>query len=524
MAPLGSQLQSRDQQPLELRSFYKSLSKQQIRHLKALVEETDFRYDIVANLPLELVPLVFQHLDLYQSFRCRRVSQRWNDQLSADSVVKALLQPWASTDNIKLRIPDGLPSKSVLNIQAEHQDAFRTGKPFSSVRIPHVFNVLGANTQQYDGSGGGLLAWVDRNDGCDRIPLYDLETSHVRYFVAPERESIYEIALSSTLLAAITTSARCYIWAHGTSRPPFALRLPSHCNNVYHLTEASLALVQSHPNLVEPLIYQHSQVIIWRLQYFTPGQRCELPLQAAVSQFTARLASGTSVMCAHDITIDRTQQHIFLSESIVDRAKHTNNFRFVHYDIEGKVLSENYLECPYSENNTWIIHESNTTKTEKFVELWISAQNEQQNGVSETAVTYVKYFMDRRALHSTKQKSLLHGHPWPEGVGNLMEVGLWKGIGYFEEPACDTDVQSARQLRVMDFQRGTCFEIRSATSLLQKDDEVVTYLGDEIFLIIVLLDHFLVYCFDRYRSMAGGETILRGKAGACTTAATQGGT
>lgn len=38
----------------DMKSLYKSLSKQQIWELKALINETEFRFDIVANLPTEV--------------------------------------------------------------------------------------------------------------------------------------------------------------------------------------------------------------------------------------------------------------------------------------------------------------------------------------------------------------------------------------------------------------------------------------------------------------------------------------
>ena len=496
---------------VDLLDFYRRLSKQQIRDLKALLETIDFRYDIIADLPTELVSLVFQHLDLYQSYQCRRVSRRWHEQLSSEQVVKALLHSWTATENHPLRVPCGYPSHSVLDAQAEHHDAFRTGKPFSFVHIPRGRDLSADAGLFKHAYSNGLLAWVEKSEGCDRICLYELETSAVSHFMPPERENIDEIMLSGKLLVATTASARCYIWSHQTSGLPYSLRLPSRCQNNFYLSDSSLVLHQIQFGSMAPFTNWHSEIIIWKRRDASVGESCETTPRGEVFKFPTLSPSDTSFPSWHDITLDKEQQNIILTECMVNKDKRNNIFRIRHFSISGELLFEGSLERPYSRGITWNVHESSSKHKQRFFEIWMVTKDRQVGPEmlreKKTAITHLRYSMDRRVIQLMEQKTMPYNHFLP--AGQMQKMFPWKGFGYFEQPRWTTDEKLDYQLRVMDYRKGTCVEAHIDAH--RCDDSTIMFLGDEIFLIRMTSSHFVVLCFDKHRPMAG-QTILRGPA------------
>lgn len=499
----------------DMRALYDSLSKQQIRELKSLIESTEFRFDIVTNLPVELIPLVFQHLELYQLFQCRRVSRRWLELLGADEVVKPMLQPWIATEDVKLRIPEGSSSKSVLDIYAEHQDAFQTGNAFGRFQMPHGQTVPLDVALFRHAYSDGLLAWVSLTDGSDVIHLHDLESGDDRSFMPPERDEIDEIVVSQTLLVAMMTSARCYIWAHRTLRPPFVLRTPSRCRNVFHLSKASFILIHIQPNSSEALAYQSIPVITWKLRDTWQRQPLEQPPQATVSQFSIRILSGFSVMGWHDVYVERQEQNIVLLESTVVKKNRTHTFRVLHLTFEGKVLFEESLDCPFARSVSWNAHENHPLQKERFFDVWVvtcnrayyDSQNHYRPDLQETGITHLRYYLDRKVFRVLDRKKLPHSHKMPSGA--MMEILPWKGIAYFEEPRDYAAEELQYYLRVMDFREETCVEARyvapqgfgGSGSL----DRARLFFGDEVFLVKITSTDLIVWCFDKHLRMAGED-------------------
>ncbi|KAL8797864.1 MAG: hypothetical protein Q9195_000216 [Heterodermia aff. obscurata] len=501
----------------DIRALYESLSKQQIRELKSLIKSTDFRFDIVANLPVELISLIFQYLELYQLFQCRRVSRQWLGLLGADEVVKPILQPWIATEDVRLRIPEGLSSKSILNIYAEHQDAFQTGNAFGRFQMPHRprhGQIFPQNLAFFSHAySDGLLAWVSLTGGSDMIYLRALESGDELTFMPPERDEIYNIVLSQTLLVAMTTSARYYIWAHRTMRPPFVLRTPSRCQNVFHLSKSSFILMRIQPNSSEALAYQSVPVITWKLRDSWQNQPPEQPPQAIVSQFSIRILSGFS---RHDVYVDRREQHIVYLESTVVKEKRTHTLRVLHLSFGGKTLFEESLDCSFAEIVSAKAHENHPLQNETFFDVWVvthdhvhhDPQKHDRHGLQETGVTHLRYNLDRKVFRILDRKKLSHSHQMSSG--SMMKIFPWKGIAYFEEPSGDHAAEEFQyRLRVMNFREETCVEARyvapqefgSSGSL----DKARLFFGDEVFLIKITSTDLIVWCFDKHLRMAGED-------------------
>ena len=124
-----------------------------------------------------------------------------------------------------------------------------------------------------------------------------------------------------------------------------------------------------------------------------------------------------------------------------------------------------------------------------------------------TAITHLRYSMERRVIQLMEQKTMPYNHFLP--AGQMQKMFPWKGFGYFEQPRWTTDEKLDYQLRVMDYRKGTCVEAHIDAH--RCDDSTIMFLGDEIFLIRMTSSHFVVLCFDKHRPMAG-QTILRGPA------------
>ena len=500
-------LRLEDQRQLDIRSLYDTLSKQQKRDLKALIESTEFRFDIVANLPNELVPLIFQHLELFQTFQSRRVSRRWHELLCADEVVKPLLRPWTSTEDIKLRAPYPLrSSKLVLDMYAEHQDAFQTGNAFSRIQIPHgqhIFDNIAMFTHAYS---NGLLAWVGELGQSDVIYLRDLESGLERTFMPTEREDIDEIELSETLLVATTASSRCYIWAHDTLRPPYSLRVPSLCpENIFRVSKTSLALLQvrQSASLVP--------VILWKLRDSWQDQPIDRPPQAAVSHFSTQTETGHYWQ---DLYIDRTEMHLIALNSMFNETKRSHKFNITHLSAEGKSLFKGSIACHFSENVTWTIHENSPIHNHRFLDIWMVARinNSDLLDIKETGITHLRYFLDKKTLHFLEQTTLSHSHVLP-GEKMMGAFFPWKGIAYFEEPRSHAGSELLYHSRVMDSREETCSEARmfrpTPCGRSGSCERAIMFLGDEIFLIKLTSTEFVVWCFDKHLHMAGEDQIFR---------------
>ena len=511
--------------PGDMGAFYDSLSKQQIRELKVLIESTEFRFDIVASLPIELIPLVFQQLELYQLFQCRRVSRRWRELLGAEEVVKPMLQPWIATEEIKLRIPEGLSSKSVLNIYAEHQDAFQTGNAFGRFKRQHGLSSYRPNFFRFRYAySDGMLAWLSLTGGSHVICLRDLESGDERTFMPPERDDIDEVVLSQTLLVAMTTSARCYIWAHQTPRPPFVLRIPSHCQNVFHLSKASFILIHVQLSPSEALAHQSISVITWKLRDCWRLQPPEQPPRAIVSQFSIRTLLSSSVMARYDVYIDRQEQHIVFLESTVVNEKCTHTFKVLHFSFEGKTLFEESLDYPFARSLncptfarsvSLKAHENHPLQKERFFDIWVMTyglayhdpQNNKQMDLQETSITYLQYYLDRKVIRVLDRKQLPHSHR--VAPGSRLEILPWKGIVYLEEARGHFADGLQYHLKVMNFREETCVEARYAAQ--QGSDGSISldrawqFFGDEVFIVKITSTDLIVWCFDKHLRMAGED-------------------
>ncbi|KAL8804966.1 MAG: hypothetical protein Q9182_002276 [Xanthomendoza sp. 2 TL-2023] len=252
-------LRTVDDRDTFITNFLASLPKSHVREIVEHVGSIDFHFDIIANLPLEILSLIFQRLQIYQAFQLRRVSRQWLQTLSAPDFIEALLRAWFATEIVKLRIPPDLPVEAALAIKAEHVDAFRTAKPFSMVK--HKWDVdikhrHGRNVVYHD----GRVAWIDRSLYMPYV--MNLELGHEISYTNPNRERCTLICLSSNILAATTVSGKCYAWGLSNPSAPSSIQLIS--AQVKHLSACGKSIVLVHREYMVSI-----SITIWNLEHGT---------------------------------------------------------------------------------------------------------------------------------------------------------------------------------------------------------------------------------------------------------------
>lgn len=191
------------EQQAELAELTKSLSFSHARRVTQLLHSDNFRYDIVGRLPPELYQHIFQHLPLYQIFKCRRVSRRWQEILSSDRVTKQGLGQWCPADHASSDVP--------LTEVARRVDAYQQGKPFSMM----IFKDIKYNSQEkyttHVSYADAILAWIGCEDSRS-VEILDIRSEHRKHLFTPNRDELFQIANSSTIAAVLSKSAKCYIW------------------------------------------------------------------------------------------------------------------------------------------------------------------------------------------------------------------------------------------------------------------------------------------------------------------------
>ena len=144
--------------------MFVSLSPHELRQFRSWIDQVDFRYDVLGNLPVEILEQILGYLPLYQCFRMRQVSKEWHRMLSATQTVEHLLRSWYPGDQANYEVPDGLTASDVLSSRAEHVDAYRTGRAFSvasrSWKVDYRDKTMTSVAYSH-----GVVAWTDGTKG-----------------------------------------------------------------------------------------------------------------------------------------------------------------------------------------------------------------------------------------------------------------------------------------------------------------------------------------------------------------------
>ncbi|KAL8812242.1 MAG: hypothetical protein Q9200_001183 [Gallowayella weberi] len=307
-------------------SFLASIPKNHVREIVAHAASIDFHFDIIGNLPIEILSLVFQNLEIYQAFQLRRVSRQWLNTLSAPDFIEALLLPWFATETVKLRIPPNLPIEAALAVKAEHVDAFRTGNPFSMVK-----HKWGGSMRRYDLRHviyhDGRVAWIDQAFHSPRV--MDLELGHEISYTNPNRERSTLICLSSDILVSTTASGKCYAWALSNPSDPSSIQLLS--AQVEHLSASGKSIVLIH---LEDTVFGSISITTWSLEHGT------------TKSFNVKLQANLQP-CSHHYVVHITPDWLLLLET-----GPLDQVFFSRYTLNGKLIAKEASGHVYG--NFWL--------------------------------------------------------------------------------------------------------------------------------------------------------------------------
>ena len=398
-------------------------------------------------------------------------------------------------------IPRETSPKLALDLIAEHQDALRVGRAFSTMTMTINSEVV---IRGYVSYSGGYLAWWENGESGPSIAVHNLRSGKRSRRVMPSRETIDHLAVSTTLLAAASFRARCYIWAHSSDDRPCSVRLPSGRIASVRVSSNTVILHLHALNDSGTESYQDSFVII----------RCsgETQCKTSLSQSHDKpLSAKTSEIFVNNLDRGLTPQFVIDSTGtnviIVCRLRGTKDAGLFlsHHDLAGKLVFEGPI--PGLRNgtlgdSTLNVIESSNTKSEIFFNIWsLSKLSKNIGGNRWDALEYTHavYYPSRKTIKIQCQ-SLLDD----ETKSMYNEPALWwKGILYSYCKIAFLD--SRMEARILDLERriegyrdSPIFPLADRSS-----GEASQILGDEIF-IVQLCDRFAhVWCFDKSVKMIG---------------------
>jgi len=274
--------------------------------------QLDFHYDIIGKIPLEIVPMVFQHLPIYQCFQARRVSRCWLERLLSRQILEAHLHQWYREDELK--------NHNIANM-AEKLDAYQHISPFSmairDLRCHSADDHLSTVTY-----GDGMLAWIDGNE-FTKGKLQRLRGGVPSNFSSPEGTKLKRIAVSGFMIAAVDESSKCHVWD---------LRLPSQPLVNSFQVNPTHSRVQEIRIAKQTLVIRTSEHKIISIHLGSPITTYEFssPRDSCYRR------------CYRRIMLDHSGQHI----SLFSLDRKSGQMNHTQHDLQGNLECGNSLMCP----------------------------------------------------------------------------------------------------------------------------------------------------------------------------------
>ncbi|KAH7088466.1 hypothetical protein FB567DRAFT_339254 [Paraphoma chrysanthemicola] len=173
------------------------------RTLHGLTAARTFQFDIIGNLPVELVASVFAYLTPATPYHLQCVSRTWHRAMRSPDLLKRSLKPWISTAEIQ-------GNKYSFYLQkAKHVQAFRRGEPVKAFNVtlddPHGYIILVEDR----------LIWscLSRHNGqCRAVYLFDINSWRLQKFNGDARETLRRLVASNQLIGFATNNNTVYVW------------------------------------------------------------------------------------------------------------------------------------------------------------------------------------------------------------------------------------------------------------------------------------------------------------------------
>lgn len=470
-----------------LNGLVDNLTHDQIRELRNAIGGVDLCYDIVAYLPLELSQMILQHLPLYQCFQARRVSRKWKDIISSPSTIDSILHDWYPTTDTRLCIPDGLSAESAAFLKAEHVDAFKTGRPFSMMTHDlHGFND-GLDAEKF-AYADGMLAWVDL-DYNSAIKVLDLRSGIEGDFMTDNRCTVMHVAMSSSILAGLSSSARCYIWDLSTL-DQISLQLPSANFEDLTVSGTTLALASLKARNAPRL-----EVVTWDLRNRT-----------AQSFFFSLSSKYPENFCLWRMTIDPQGESVIFFETTY----HDNNSNlpdhlyFTRTDLKGNVLVRGSLGlgcvADAISHNVASFFDIDGSGTPWVYSGFLQAPLHTREA---QGVLHISFNFEKNRFETGKYKL----NESPERIDWTRRFLSWKNVAYSFTTPYDFryGVFDLRGSRLRGIAMAPRVVLPESWKIAESNWGLISgglLLGDEIFLVHVLPSGFYAWCFDKNVRMA----------------------
>lgn len=491
-----------------IQSLLRSLPRTHLRELADHAASLDFRFDIIGNLPIEILCLVFMNLDIYQAFQLRRVSKRWLAALSAPQIVESMLCPWFSLGPVDLRMPPNVSEEESLAIKAEHVDAFKTGNPFSMVQGEWKIEDP-ANDRVFD-YGYGRIAWFEA--ASTRLHVRNLESGQNTVYTPSSREKLQIVRLSSDIVAALTASGKCYVWEHATG-VSHKIRLPSAWFSALAVSGKSLAIAHAAE------IPREKYITTWTLSNLRTRS---FPIEPYGRPQPEANGDPVTLMMTNDSVI------------IIQRDMGPpDEYFFTRYTLEGEVIAHGssglksrtfrsgFLHIsmyPQNQATSIAVAELDRTKVRDEHDKDIRALRQTLNGETCGFIEVIYDLLnDRLDLTGGAWKpSKFYGNIGIEKRAEIWQM-FWKTTSFqiyqnneeiFSWTSADVLTGTTSEVCMYKLER----DIRYREG---KDDIVqdhrgrwfqhmpVRVIGDEIYMVRIYVDGFTAFCFDKNITMAG---------------------
>ncbi|KAJ5987726.1 hypothetical protein N7481_002936 [Penicillium waksmanii] len=179
-----------------------SLTHHEIRRVKARFQNEHFPFDIVGNLPIEVVTLIFKNLPLTEMLRLQRVSSTWKALLSSRDLQSAVL------------LTRELTCENTQDTVAfiKKRNRIEQGKFVSEIAFtpPHKGAPQWCMAADYS---EGHFAWIDNTKFT--LNVLNLWTGQLSQFVTEDRQTFSDTKVSNAMVVALARRT-CHVWNLGT--------------------------------------------------------------------------------------------------------------------------------------------------------------------------------------------------------------------------------------------------------------------------------------------------------------------
>lgn len=456
-------------------------------------DEVDLHYDIVAKVPLEITEMILQYLPICQVFRAQRVSRRWREILASPRMVTNLLRSWYPDSDTPSNVPDELSAKTAISLNAEHVDAYKSGRAFI-LKVSAFRDFTDGLNCDIIAYADGLVAWTDAAECCICRSL-DLKSGNTLSFITEDRSPIRHLALSSSMIAAMSTSGKCYLWTFQEQKS-MSLRMPSARVKKVMLSKNSL-VVAFYPRLTEDGALV--EIITWTLN----SQR--------TYSFSLSLNGNDLNSLETKLLLDEKGESVILLERSLDGC--IEYIRFTRANLTGVIRAQGVAEAPLSNSHEDVTRTTILAQSNQFATLW-AFLGEFGNDEGSLEFVRVRYDFDRDRLDFDTRLIKGFGRSDP-----MSDFFFFKDVAYYRQ-YCGQSLL----LRVVDFDQSICSEAPMSTLISHRDswlqDRLITFykiadhcesllFGDENFLLNVFHGGIMVWNFDKNVTMVAENRLYR---------------